>query len=201
MRDLLLRTQRFTQTEHYRHEDLFTRLQLGQKPPVLWICCSDSRIAPHLLTQSEPGTLFVVRNPGNIVPDHESDCGAAAAIEYAVKALGVESAVVCGHLGCGAVAAACQPETTKELPAMARWASRIQIDGCDSDRVVERNVVHQLQRLHAYPCVAEAIAGGHLQTTGWVYDIGAGDIRILDGDAFTDIDDYVRRHGHDHLPT
>lgn len=84
-------------------EDLFRQLGKGQSPLVLFITCSDSRINPNLLTQTEPGELFILRNAGNIVPPHGAAAGGEeATIEYAVAALQVQHIVVCGHSGCGA---------------------------------------------------------------------------------------------------
>ena len=40
----------------------------SQNPKALFISCSDSRLVPELVTQQEPGQLFVIRNAGNIVP-------------------------------------------------------------------------------------------------------------------------------------
>lgn len=49
-------------------EELFQKLGKGQSPLALFITCSDSRINPNLLTQTEPGELFILRNAGNLVP-------------------------------------------------------------------------------------------------------------------------------------
>ena len=79
--------------------------------------CSDSRIDPCLLTQTEPGEVFVVRNAGNFVPPHGIGGGEAATIEYGVEALGIEHIAVCGHTKCGAMAAAlADPSAAKGLP-------------------------------------------------------------------------------------
>ena len=80
----------------FRNEDfrplqgLFEELAKGQKPETLFITCSDSRIDPNLLTRSNPGELFILRNAGNIVPAHGApQSGEAATVEFAVAALGV----------------------------------------------------------------------------------------------------------------
>ena len=46
-----------------------------QKPEVLLIACSDSRVDPAILTNAEPGELFVVRNVAALVPPYEKDGG------------------------------------------------------------------------------------------------------------------------------
>jgi carbonic anhydrase len=82
----------------------------GQKPHSLFITCADSRIDPELLTQSEPGEIFVSRNIGNLVPAYgEMLGGISAVIEYAVTALDVDQVVICGHSDCGAMRALLDP--------------------------------------------------------------------------------------------
>ncbi|MFM2421431.1 MAG: hypothetical protein RL385_6154, partial [Pseudomonadota bacterium] len=84
--------------------EFFEQLEQGQTPEVLFITCSDSRINPNLLTQTEPGELFIMRNAGNIVPPHSHDPGGeAATVEYAIEALNVSDIIVCGHSQCGAM--------------------------------------------------------------------------------------------------
>ena len=89
---------------------LFERLVDGQHPLALFITCSDSRIDPSLLTQTEPGELFIMRNAGNIVPPYGTiNGGEAATIEFAVSALGVKDIVICGHSHCGAMNGVLKP--------------------------------------------------------------------------------------------
>ena len=98
-------------------KDLFEGLAGGQSPETLFITCSDSRISPNLVTQTEPGEIFVIRNAGNIVAPHTKQTdGGSATIEYAVAALKVQHIVVCGHMGCGAMAAAVDPSGLDALP-------------------------------------------------------------------------------------
>ncbi len=75
--------------------DFFEALADGQRPETLFITCSDSRINPNLLTQAEPGELFILRNAGNIIPAFSPvGSGEAATIEFAVQGLGVQHIVV-----------------------------------------------------------------------------------------------------------
>src|SRR5262249_57787487 len=84
--------------------ELFDRLAREQRPEVLFITCSDSRINPNLIPQTDPGELFILRNAGNIIPPYGAGHGGAAAtIEFAIVALGVKDVVVCGHSECGAM--------------------------------------------------------------------------------------------------
>ena len=90
-------------------KDLFKTLSQGQNPETLFITCSDSRINPNMLTQTEPGELFICRNAGNIVPPHTNHTGGmTASTEYAVAVVKVKHIVVCGQSACGAMTAAMQ---------------------------------------------------------------------------------------------
>jgi carbonic anhydrase len=166
--------------------DHFADLANGQSPDVLFVTCSDSRIDPSLITQTNPGELFILRNAGNLVPRYGEDFGSASAIEYAVSALRVSHVVVCGHSGCGAIGGLLKPASLESLPAVAQWVQHASpvveatehLHDC-SERTaaaVEHNVLLQLENLRSHPSVAAAIEEGRLHLHGWVYDIPSGDI-------------------------
>src|SRR5207248_9653519 len=134
----------------------------------LFITCSDSRVQPNLLTQTEPGDLFVLRNAGNLIPPHGAARGGeAATIEYAVSALGIEDIIVCGHSRCGAVRGLLHPEDLGNLPAMAEWLRHADATGQIVRELyghldpparwtvaVEENVLVQLEHLRTHPAIA-----------------------------------------------
>ncbi len=172
-------------------ERLFERLVEGQQPLALFITCSDSRIDPALLTQTEPGELFILRNAGNIVPPYGAiNGGEAATIEYAVRALAVKDIVVCGHSHCGAMSGLLAPEKLDDLPAVRDWLSyadstrRIMRENYEhlSDSTarltttVEENVLVQLEHLRTHPSVAAALARKELNIHGWVYKFETGQV-------------------------
>ena len=104
MQKLIQGLHRFQRDLFGSQRELFERLAQGQHPEVLFITCSDSRINPNLLTQTQPGELFILRNAGNIVPPYGAvQGGEAATIEFAVAGLGVKDIIVCGHSHCGAM--------------------------------------------------------------------------------------------------
>src|SRR5262249_62140067 len=105
-----------------KKRELFQELGKGQKPLALFITCSDSRIAPDLLAQTEPGELSVLRNAGNLVPPHSAGPWAeAATVEYAVAQLHVRDIILCGHSRCGAMHGLLEPEALRQLPSVAGW--------------------------------------------------------------------------------
>jgi len=167
--------------------DLFGGLARGQHPRALFITCSDSRVVPDLITQSEPGELFVLRNPGNFVPPPGSRCeGVEATVEYALSILKVEHVIVCGHSDCGAMKALLDPQDVSDYPILTAWLRHAtdvrRFVEQESHRhadphqllsiAIEQNVVRQLDNLRTYPCVASAA----VQLHGWVYDIETGEV-------------------------
>jgi carbonic anhydrase len=171
--------------------ELFERLASGQSPETLFISCSDSRVIPDLLMQTDPGDLFVLRNAGNLIPPHGAapDSGEAATIEYAVAALGVKDIIVCGHTQCGAMQALLYPEKISQLPRIQRWlghaeATKAIVESsyrCSSPETlwratVEENVLVQLENLRTHPTVAAALARGSVKLHGWVFEIQTGEV-------------------------
>jgi carbonic anhydrase len=174
--------------------ELFERLADGQNPQALFITCSDSRINPNLLTQTDPGELFILRNAGNIVPPHgAANGGEGATIEFAVAGLGIEDVIVCGHSHCGAMKGLLYPEQLQGLPAMAAWlqhaeATRRIMQEKYRDRhgaalltaTVEENVLVQLENLRTHPAVAAGLARGRLKLHAWVYKLETGQVFVYD---------------------
>ncbi|GAL98328.1 carbonic anhydrase [Acetobacter tropicalis] len=177
-------------------EKLFASLASGQSPDALFIACADSRINPNLITQTEPGDLFILRNIGNIVPAYgEMLGGVSSAIEYAVLGLGVSAIIVCGHSDCGAMKALLAPKKSglDGMPTVATWlrnaeaarASMGELQAEDAGpanvrTLSERNVLLQIAHLKTHPAVVAGLARGTLFLQGWFYDIGSGEISILD---------------------
>jgi carbonic anhydrase len=164
-----------------------------QAPQWLFITCSDSRVVPDLILQTGPGDLFITRNAGNVIPVSGEEDGATATIEYAVEVLKVKHAILCGHSDCGALKAALNPESLKNLPKASRWLGHVeeafthrqpldQADGENAELVslIKGNVVAQLANLRAQPSVSRAIAHNTLEVHGWYYDILTGQIEQYD---------------------
>jgi len=119
--------------------ELFTKLSEGQEPRALFITCSDSRIDPMMLTQTDPGELFILRNAGNIVPSYGGMLGGSTAtIEYAVAVVNVKHVIVCGHTDCGVMKALLHPEVAEELPAVKTWMAQAE----STRRIIRENFSH-----------------------------------------------------------
>lgn len=178
-----------------KNRELFAELAEGQRPETLFITCADSRVVPNLITNTQPGELFIVRNVGNIVPDAQRGVigGVAAAIEYAVQVLKVQSIIVCGHTGCGALDAMLNPGNVAHLPFVKRWLSEARgLPALVAERyghldpqarmtaAVQENVLLQLENLRTFDFLAKGLDEGTLTISGWVYDIASG--RVFDYD-------------------
>jgi len=170
---------------------LFESLVDGQHPLALFITCSDSRINPNLLTQTEPGELFILRNAGNLVPSYGAvEGGEAATIEYAVSVLGVKDIVLCGHSHCGAMGGVLDQSLVEKLPAVRSWLCHAE----STHRIIEENYAHltdaaarltatveenvlvQLEHLRTHPSVAAALGRKALNLHGWVYKFETGQV-------------------------
>jgi carbonic anhydrase len=182
--------------QHYQtkifgsQRQLFERLSQGQSPDVLFITCSDSRINPNLLTQTEPGELFILRNAGNIIPPYGAvQGGESATIEFAVAALGVKDIIVCGHTHCGAMKGLLEPPNNRDFPALTAWLAHAEstrriVQDKYADRegsellsvTIQENVLAQMENLRTHPVVASGLSQGKLKLHGWVYKIETGEV-------------------------
>lgn len=167
----------------------FARMAQGQRPQFLWIGCSDSRVAPEQMTQTQPGGMFIHRNIANQV--NRDDLNLMSVLQYAVDVLEVPNIIVCGHHGCGGIKATLSGGVTG---AVDRWldnarlaldAHRDEVEGqpageAQVNRLVEVNVHDQLVNLARTDTVQAAFAAGrNLTLHGWVYDIRDGRLRPL----------------------
>jgi carbonic anhydrase len=174
--------------------EFFEKLAAGQAPETLFITCSDSRINPNLITNTEPGELFIIRNAGNIVPPHSHLAGGeAATIEYALEALKITDIVICGHSQCGAIKAVIDPTPLESMPLVKQWLDNAEatrriakaryshLSGQDLLEVlVAEHVLVQIEHLRTQPAVAAALARGAVRLHAWVYQIETGLVHAYD---------------------
>jgi len=173
---------------------LFTRLSKKQTPRALFITCSDSRVDPTLLTQTDPGELFILRNAGNMVPPYGSmQGGSTATIEYSMAVLKVPHIIVCGHTDCGVMKALLHPEDVHDLPAVKEWVGQAEttrrlMRGHYTNlrgiarliKTTQENVRSQLDHLRTHPSVALLLRKKQVDLHGWVYSISTGDVWVYD---------------------
>lgn len=184
----------FHSTISESERELIARLAKGQNPEVLFITCSDSRVVPNMITRTDPGDLFVMRNAGNLVPAYGAAAsGESGTIEFAVAGLKVKDIVVCGHTSCGAIQGLFDPAKVEGLPAVKSWLQNAET----TRRVVQENYAHlskekqvrvgaqenvlvQLENLRTHPAVAARLARGDLKLHAWMYRLDDAQVFSFD---------------------
>ena len=177
-------------TETLERDPLFfEKLSKGQKPPILWIGCADSRVPANEITGMQPGEIFVHRNIANMVI--HTDMSMLSVLDYAVNILEVTDVVVCGHYSCGGIKAAMG---NKPLGIVENWIRTIkdvyrlhqqELDAITNEeqrenRLVELNVIEQVFDLQNISIVQHAwLDGRNLSVHGLVYDIRNGVLNDL----------------------
>jgi len=167
----------------------FERLSKGQKPPLLWIGCADSRVPANEIIGAQPGEVFVHRNIANMVI--HTDMSMLSVLDYAVNVLKVKHVIVCGHYGCGGIEAAM---TNKSIGLIDNWIRHIkniyrvhkkELDNIAdirerTDRFVELNVIEQVYDLAKTSIVQNAWGiDQDLTIHGWVYGVNNGIVKDL----------------------
>jgi carbonic anhydrase len=199
MQRLIEGVHKFQRDEFGNYRKLFRKLSReGQNPHTLFITCSDSRVLAELITQSQPGDLFVVKNIGNIVPpaNVRGDTNStAAAVEFAVETLRVNDIVVCGHSQCGAIAALLDKKPVSDTtPHLRDWLklatpvletmktdyAHLPEGAAKETAAAEENVLFALDSLHSYSCVQERLMDGSLRLHGWFFKIATAELFAYD---------------------
>jgi len=173
--------------------EFFERLSAQQSPKYLWIGCADSRVPANQLIGLLPGEVFVHRNVANVVVHADLNC--LSVVQYAVDVLKVEHIIVCGHYGCGGVAAALD---NRRFGLIDNWLRHVQdvhkkhgprFEALDSrekavDRLCELNVIEQALNVCQTTVVQDAWARGHqVAVHGWIYRLQDGELRDLGASA------------------
>lgn len=195
MRKLIKGLRDFKDNYFSSHLELFEQLAHAQKPRVLFITCSDSRVDPNLITQTEVGELFVIRNAGNIIPPFgATNGGEGATVEYAVQALGIEQIVICGHSHCGAMKGLLKlNKLQQDMPLVYNWLQYAEstrrlvqenYSNYSDEELVEvavaENVLTQIENLKTYPVIRSKLYQGKLQIYGWIYHLETGEVLAYD---------------------
>ncbi|MFN0057384.1 MAG: carbonate dehydratase [Planctomycetota bacterium] len=173
-----------------REPGFFDRLREQQRPDLLWIGCSDSRLPPDRIIGKQPGEVFVHRNVGNVVVHTDMNC--LSVLQYGIEVLGVKHVIVCGHYGCGGIRAALQ---SRPLGLIDNWLRhirdvhalhRVELDAISDaeqreNRLCEANIAAQVANVCRTTIVQDAWRQGRqLVVHGWVFSVGDGLLRDLD---------------------
>jgi carbonic anhydrase len=189
LNDLFKKNKQWAESKTEKDPNYFTKYVTKQTPKYLWIGCSDSRIPATEILNLEPGELFVHRNVANLFPHTDFNC--LSVLQYAVDYLNIEHVIVCGHYGCGGVAAAMENE---QLGLVDNWLRNIRdvysqekkkIDAIPDKKeryrcLVELNVIYQAMNVCHTTIVQNAWANNKkISVHGWVYDISTGKLKDL----------------------
>ena len=176
----------FQEHDHKQNQAFYAELSSGQSPSTAMVACADSRLDPYRLTSARPGDLFLIKNAGNFVPPCTSASvdSTVASLEFAVKALGVEHIVICGHSDCGAMKALKAGQKIEAMPDVDAWIgsfSPAEVSaGADLPAFTKAQIAAQIESAKAHPFIAEGLANGSLTVHGWYYDIASGAVEAFD---------------------
>jgi carbonic anhydrase len=169
--------------------EFFSRLKHQQAPDYLWIGCADSRVPANQIVGLLPGDLFVHRNVANVVVHSDLNC--LSVLQYAVDVLKVEHVIVCGHYGCGGVAAAFRDDS---FGLIDNWLRHVQdvshkhrdvlrsivTENGKLDRLCELNVIEQVANVGKTTIMQDAWRRGQdVNLHGLIYDVGDGLLKRL----------------------
>lgn len=175
---------------------LFEQLARKQKPKIMMVACSDSRVDPAILTNAESGDLFMVRNVANLVPPCSLDNsahGTSAALEFGVTSLEVEHIVVLGHSGCGGIQAlmTADPSIAGDHAFIHNWmqiadearrrtlvVARQQPLSVQLRTLEQEAIKTSLANLLSFPWINERVAAGRLRIHGWRFDLNEGEMYV-----------------------
>jgi carbonic anhydrase len=187
--DLFERNEAWAQELLARDKNYFKKLSREQRPKYLWIGCADSRVPANEILGLECGELFVHRNVANLFPHTDFNC--LSVLQYAVDYLNIEHVIVCGHYGCGGIAAAMSQNQLGLVDNWLRYVkdvytqSKEELEGITDinnryARLSELNVIQQVANICHTTIVQNAWARKqHLCIHGWMYDISTGRLKDI----------------------
>ena len=192
--------QRFRANAYPTQKERYDRLaDEGQRPKLMVIACSDSRVDPAQIFDVDPGEIFVVRNVAALVPPFETTPGhhgVSAALEFAVQILDVRQIIVMGHGMCGGCSAALTQEMHGNKPGeggfIADWIGLLDaarapvaqangLEGARAQQEMEFAAVRvSLANLRTFPCIRRKEREGQLKLRGAWFTISGGTLHVLD---------------------
>ncbi len=187
--ELLARNRAWSEAIRAEDAGFFERLSHQQKPHYLWIGCADSRVPANQIVDLMPGELFVHRNVANVVVPTDLNC--LSVMQFAVDVLRVEHIIVCGHYGCGGVAAAYRNDKVGLVENWLRHVQnvrdthmvrldRIEAESASIDRLCELNVIEQVFNVGRTTVVSDAwVRGQSISLHGWIYRLDDGIVQDL----------------------
>ena len=169
-------------------------VKYGQDPKIMIIACSDSRVDPAIILNSEPGELFIIRNVANLVPPYDTTAGyhgTSAALEFGICTLGIRQVIVFGHSQCGGITALVNKMQTPNPPKtfLHTWIKigkkayektlKKYSNSCSESFIEEcsrNSLIQSLHNLKTFPWIAERLGNKSLFLHAWYFDLKTGTI-------------------------
>ncbi len=189
LRRLLAHNVEWASAVRKRNPEFFSNLAHQQKPKYLWIGCSDSRVPANQIVGLLPGEIFVHRNVANLV--YRADPNALAVLHFAVDVLRVRHIIVCGHYGCGGIAAAMRGRNPSVVEAWLHQVKDVAHENAATlgalrtrkaklERLAELSVMRQVLNVSRTQIVQGAWKRRRdLTVSGWIYHVEDGLLRDL----------------------
>jgi len=189
LREILENNRRWAERVRAQQPSFFEDLSAIQKPTILWIGCSDSRVPANQITGQLPGEVFVHRNVGNVVVHTDLNC--LSVIQFAVDVLGIRHVIVCGHYGCGGVKAALEGQRLGLVDNWLRYIEDVRDAHAEAlstlpegearwNRLCELNVIEQVLHVSQTTVMRDAwMRGQEVTVHGWIYSLRDGRLRDL----------------------
>ncbi|MGQ8773341.1 carbonic anhydrase [Serratia sp. NA_112.1] len=188
---LLVKNRSWATQQQSRDPHYFPQLAQAQKPHILWIGCSDSRVPAETIVRAQPGELFVHRNISNVV--EEQDDNLMSVVQYAVEHLDVGAIVICGHYGCGGIKAALNNPNTPSKDSLTRRLNSLraklephlptetETHDDNLNKAAHINVQLQLNTLSKTQLIQRAWRhNAGLTLVGCIYDMHNGFLNVLE---------------------
>lgn len=192
VKKLIVGFKRFQKQYFGDDKRLYARMKEGQPAKTLMIACCDSRVDPAILTDCDPGDLFIVRNVANLVPPFESAGhyhGTSAALEFAVNQLQVENIIVMGHTNCSGIKALWLDDETATSQFIHPWVSiaqaakdKVKISHAEQKASEQLSACEQaavlvsLKNLLSFSFIKQRVKQGDLTLHGWYFDVSIGEL-------------------------
>lgn len=191
MDQFLIKNKEWSKKLNASNPAYFQQLAEGQSPKALLLGCSDSRVSPSQVLGAELGEFFIHRNIANVVS--HADMNFLSVMQYAIEVLKIEHIIVYGHYGCGGIKAALSNDAHGLID---NWLANIrdvinrnkeELNACKGadcqvNRLVELNVLAQIENIKQTSVYKEAIKHGHnIKLHPWVFDFSTGLVHDLAG--------------------
>lgn len=154
----------------------------GQKPGATVVACSDSRVEPVYIFDTNIEEIFSIQTAGNVVDDIT-----IGSVEYAVAHLHTPVVMVLGHEKCGAVTAAYDShregnitKIVEKIEPAIKDVERTDDKAADVVKCAEANVKAVMTELmEKSEIIRDAVQKGETKLVGAMYYLSDGRVELI----------------------